>query len=139
MVSNALKTRKACPITPVRIEVAVCRRVDFLAPGGDLSEPPVTLPAISLSNQRSVLGGGGNRTNAIRAAIAWTASPLPVKNLDGVLAREVLHIPDAETGNLFESVVARPALLGCAVMRIRWDVGMEFLGVTRARREQPAR
>ena len=117
----------------------MCRWIDLLAPGGDLSEPPVTLPAISLSNQRSVFGGGGNRTNAIRAAITWTASPLPVKNLEGVLAREVLHIPDAKTSNLFESVVARPALLSGAVMRIRWDVGMELLGVTQARQQHPAR
>jgi hypothetical protein len=64
---------------------------------------------------------------------------LPVKNLDGVLAREILHIPDAKTGNLFESVVARPALLGGAVMRIHWDVRVEFLGVTRARQEDPTR
>jgi hypothetical protein len=139
MVSNALESRKACPITPRRIQVSVRRWIDFLAPGGNFSEPPVTLPAISLSNQRSVFGGGGNRTNAIRAAITWTASPLPVKNLDGVLAREVLHIPNAKTSDLFESVVARPALLSGAVMRIRWDVGMELLGVTQARQQHAAR
>ena len=133
MVSNALESRKAYPITPLRIEVGVRWRIDFLAPGGDLFEAPVTLPAIPLSNQRSVFGGGGNRTNAIRAAITWTASPLPVKNLDGVLAREIPHIPDAKTCNLFESVIARPALLGGAVMRIRWDVGMELLGIPPAR------
>jgi len=139
MVSNALESRKAYPITPRSIQVSVCRWIDFLAPGGDLSESPVALPAISLSNQRSVFGGGGNRTNAIRAAITCTASPLPVKNLDGALAREALRVPDAKTSDLFESVVARPALLGGAVVRIRWDVGMDLLGVTQARQRHPAR
>jgi hypothetical protein len=137
-VCNAHESRKAQPITPRRIEVSVCRWIDFLTPGGDLSESPVTHPAICLSSQRSVLGGGGNRTNAIRAVITWTASPLSVKNLDGVLIREILHVPNAKTGNLFESVVARPALLGGAVMRIRWNVGMQILGVTDARQRHPA-
>lgn len=116
----------------------MCRWIDLLAPGGDLSEPPVTLPAIPLSSQRSVLGGGGNRANAIRAAITRTASPLSVKNLDGVLIRQILHIPNAKTGNLFESVVACPTLFGGTVMRIRWDVRMQVLGVTGARQRHPA-
>ena len=133
MVSSALESRKACPITPLRIEVSVGWRIDFLAPGGDLSEAPITLPAIPLSNQRSVFGGGGNRTNTICAAITGTASPLPVKNLDRVLVRQVLSICDAKASDLFEPVVARPALLGRAVMRRRRDVGMELLGVPQAR------
>jgi hypothetical protein len=84
-----------------------------------------------------VYGRGEGRTNAVRAAITWPASPLPIKNLESVLAWDVLHIPGAKSSDLSETVVARPALLGGAVMRIRWDVAIELLSMTQAQQHHP--
>jgi hypothetical protein len=84
-----------------------------------------------------VYGRGEGHTNAVRAAIPWPASPLPIKNLESVLAWDVLHIPGAKFSHLSETVVARPALLGGAVMRMGWDAAIELLGVTQAQQQHP--
>src|SRR5882672_8133713 len=130
MVGRAFESRKAQPITPGCIQISVCWRNDLLTPRRDPSKPPVTLPAIPLSDQRSVLGGGGRRTNAVRAAITCATAPLPIKNLGGALGRRVLDILDAKSRYLLESVVTCPSLIGGHGMRMRRDVGMDILGVT---------
>jgi hypothetical protein len=82
------------------------RRIDLLTSGGDLFEPPITLPTIALSYQRGVGRGGKRRAEAARAAVACTAPPLTIKNLNGILGWKVLCVAEAISGRLLEPVIA---------------------------------
>jgi hypothetical protein len=115
-IGFALITREAIPVTALGIEEPVCGRQDLLTMLGDLPESPVALPMPVRSDQRSVLGSGGKRTDTVRAAIPGDAAPLPLINFDTILAGRVVLVLDAKAGYLLIAVVTRPPLRAGDVM-----------------------
>jgi hypothetical protein len=119
---DPLEPRIAHPIVPGRVEVRVCRRVDLLAVRSDFLETPVTLPAISIAYEGRMCRRSERHAILPRTLIAGATSPLSIENFDSSLAWHTVRIRRTKSSDLAETTVAGPALLACAVMRMRRDI-----------------
>ena len=129
MIRPSLKLGIAYPITPGSIDVRVRRRLDLLTARGDLLETPVTLPVLSTSYIGRMRRRGCGYAQTALTVITGAASPLSIEDLESTPAGHLISIRHAKARDLSETIVAGPALLARAVVRIGGEVPMGLLGV----------
>ena len=130
MIRLSLEPGIAHPIMPVGLDVRVWRWFDLLTGRGDLLEAPITLPVVSAPYIARMRGCGRGYAVIALTVITGAAAPLPIdENLEGPPAWHLVLFLHAKSRNLLEAVVAGPALLAGAGVRIGWNVAMGLLSV----------
>jgi hypothetical protein len=127
MIRAPLEPGIAHPVMSGCLKECVRGRVDLLASGGDLSESPVTFPALPGSYESCVWGCSGSDAQTAHTLVTGTASPLPIEHLQRTLARQLADVRYAISSRLLEAIIASPSLLGGAVVRMSRDIAIRLL------------